>query len=369
MKCKGTVIMMTAVVLLVGLVGIVSGIRDSGDTDISFVPANFTASRQIPHIAADTPHGQASVAYIEILNDDFYNRFFFSYREMYTAAWLIEVLLAMGYTWDDIEVQEFSLADAESLTYMALTSHIAYFIDSSPFVNFGMRNSRLSQNVILTVPGRSEKTIIVGAHYDTVMFPGASDNASGTALLLESAQRMLETDNYYTIIYMFFGAEEGGLLGAHYYANSLSQTEHDNILFMINADILLEGPDLFYMGGYDTNGRPGTNRITETWDSIATDMYVEHGITFHAWPDGVFGPSDHLAFLPWGHTAMFLVGYDAIDGWYDMDYMVVSWDMMRVLHSPQDNMAYINEAWPGKIDANMRAFSLFLEALLLAAYH
>ena len=373
MKKKGALILMGAVVLLAVLVGVVSGIRGSGGTDISFDPANFVQLREPQVLSANTPHGQVSVAHLEVLNDRFYDRFPFSYQEMHTAAWLVEELLAMGYTWDDIEVQEFTheAASAAAPIEFSVNMMIAYWVESSPFVNFGTRASRLSQNVILTVPGQSEETIIVGAHYDGVMFPGASDNASGTALLLESAQRMLDIDNYYTIVYVFFGAEEGGIFGAFYYAHSLTQAEHDNILFMLNADVLLEGPDLFFMPGYDAGGgRSGANHITETWDRVAEDMYAEHGIMLHSWPAGVFGPSDQLAFLPWGHTAMFMVGYDAVDGWYDAtNFQLAMMGMVRVLHSPRDDFHYINETWPGKIDANMRGFSLFLEALLLADYN
>ena len=368
MKKNGALILIAAVVLLALLVGVVSGIRGSGETDISFAPENFV-TRPVRAITEGTPHGEISVGHIEVMNDRFYDRFPFSYQEMRTAAWLVEELLSMGYTWDDIEVQEFSLEGVRPYTELAWIMDVIYFVDSSPFLNLGTRASHRSQNVILTVPGQSEETIIVGAHYDSVMYPGASDNASGTALLLESAQRMRDINQYYTIVYIFFGAEEGGLFGAFYYVNSLTQREHDNILFMLNADVLLDGADLFYMAGYDAGGQSGANHITETWDSIAQDMYVEHGINLIPWPVGIFGGSDQLAFLPWGHTVMFLLGMDLFEGWSADDGIHTMLGMTRVLHSPRDDVHYINRAWPGKIDANMQAFSLFLEALLLASYN
>ena len=124
-----------------------------------------------------------------------------------------------------------------------------FLLDQTPFVHFGTRASRISQNIILTVPGLSDEAIVVGAHYDSVLYPGASDNASGVALLLESAQRMLNIDNYHTIVYVFFGGEEVGLVGSTYYVSSLSEQDHDNILFMVNADVLIEGPYLVYGTG------------------------------------------------------------------------------------------------------------------------
>ena len=370
---SGAVRMMVAVVLVAIIVGVVGVIRNPAE--ISFAPDSFEqTSPEIPQLSAGTPHGQIAVDYVYTLNSDFFGRFPLSYREMDTAAWLVEVLLAMGYTWDDISVQEFTVEDTLHLAYDVFGEEIGFLVDllylfcSSPFVNFEARESRQSQNVILTVPGQSNEVMVVGAHYDAFMYPGASDNASGVALLLESAQRMRELDNYYTIIYVFFGAEEAGLLGSIYYVNSLTQEQHDNILFMINADVLLEGPDLFYMAGYVRDNTRGENHITQTWDYIAQNVETQHGITITALPDGVLGPSDQLAFLLFEHTAMFLAGLDKNEYFYRYGMDAFS-SMTRVLHSPRDCFYYINERWPGKIDDNMRGFSLLLEEFLLADYY
>ena len=109
-----------------------------------------------------------------------------------------------------------------------------------------LRRDRVSQNVVLTVPGASERTIIVGAHYDSPPDPGTSDNASGVALLMESAKRMMDYDNYYTIRYIFFGAEEVGLVGAAWNLHQMSEEERDNVVMMVNGDVLIEGPVLVY---------------------------------------------------------------------------------------------------------------------------
>jgi len=366
MRRNGAVLMMAAVLLLAVIVGGIIGIRDSGREADPFNPANFVQRQALP-FAADTPHGQLSVHYIEVINDTLYDRAPFSYQEMHAARWIVEELLAMGFAWDEIKVQEFAYEDVREFWDLPLMD-VIFWVDQSPFLDWGTRSSRLSQNVILTLPGQSDKKMVVGAHYDGVFYPGASDNASGMALLLESAQRMRDIEHYYTIVYVFFGAEEAGLYGAYYYAHSLTQEEHDTILFMVNADVLLEGPDLFYMAGYDAGDVAGANHITETWDQIAQDLDARHGITLTPLPEGVFGPSDQLAFLPWGHTAMFLVGLEKVEGWYEEAFEIALMNMARVLHSPRDDFHYINERWPGKIEANMHGFSLFLEELLLATY-
>jgi len=374
----GALILIAAVILLAAIVWTVGAIRDSGREAAAFDPANFT-TRPVIAVTDDTPHGQIATGHIEWINDNFYNRKSFSYQELFTAQWIVEELLSMGYTWDDIEIQEFSWA-ASRETYpmgpMELLPGIGIMdiffpISGMPFVHLDLRVSQRSQNVVLTVPGQSDTFIVVGAHYDSVMFPGASDNASGMALLLESAQRMRYLDNYYTIVYVFFGAEEVGILGAFYYVNAWSQEEHDNLLFMINADVLLEGPYLFYMGGYYdgyNENMPAANHITEAWDEIAQRVNAAHDINLIAFPQGAFGPSDQLAFIYHDHTAMFLAGMNKIPGWYDMYIWDAILQMATILHSSQDDFHYISQAWPGKIEANMRGFSIFLEALLLADY-
>jgi hypothetical protein len=373
----GAAIMMAAVILLAAVVGVI-GSKRGGEHEGIFDPAGFIEIRQPLFHAGDTPHGRLSVDYIEYINDNFYDRFAFSYREMHTAAWIVEELLAMGYTWDNIEVQEYTFDEVElfelpgveelSVELISMMTPLFFLLEQTPFVHLGLRESRMSQNVILTVPGLSDEVMVVGAHYDSVMYPGASDNASGIALLLESAARMINTDNYYTIVYVFFGAEEAGLIGVMHYVNSLSEQDHENILFMINADVLLEGFDLFYMAGYYDDGESGANHITETWDSIAEDLNARYGFNLMPWPEGVFGNSDQLAFLPSGHTAMFLVGLHTQEGWYEREFEEVFMQMVRVLHSRRDDFHYINRTWPGKMEGNMRAFSIFLEEILLASY-
>jgi len=369
MKRYGAFILVAAVLLLAATVGLVSNLQDRGDEPGVFNYANFADLRQpLFSILDNTPHGQISVSYIEHMNDFFYNRFSYTLTEMRTAEWLVEELLSMGYTWNDIEVQEFTLEEAGALLHMDFVMELFLFFDKTPFTNFGFRPSERSQNVILRIPGKTDETIIVGAHYDSVYYPGASDNASGTALLLESAARMINIDNYYTIEYVFFGAEEAGLYGSIYYAEQLSQADHDKILFMLNADVLLDGDDLFYMAGYDVGGRPGADQYTEKWDEIALDINARYGLNLRPLPWGVLGPSDQLAFLPHGHTAMFMAALSVEGEIPDGNLTSFIYEMNRVLHSPQDDIHFINETWSYKAETNMRTFSIFLEEMLLADY-
>ncbi|MBI5097630.1 MAG: M28 family peptidase [Nitrospirae bacterium] len=87
------------------------------------------------------------------------------------------------------------------------------------------------KNIFVEIRGEKppEKVLIVGAHYDTVMgTPGADDNASGIAGLLELARLLSGRAFDKTIQLVAFTLEEppffrSGLMGSHVYAKSLRQ--------------------------------------------------------------------------------------------------------------------------------------------------
>lgn len=307
---------------------------------------------------AGIPHGSIAMEHIVHMNDNLYGRTPFSYRELETALWIAAELSAMGHPEENIEVQGFSWEQTYQWAWDSW-EFIEHPQGRDFFRDFPVREGRLSQNVILSVPGRSEQVIVVAAHYDGFQYAGAADNASGVALLLESAQRMLHKDNYYTIVYVFFGAEEVGLLGSYFYVESLSEAELENILLVVNADVLFEGPYLIYATGYDREEEPGEDAISRAVDSIAYELSVLDGIEFVAFPQGVFWYSDHSPFFEVGHTVVVFAGLTEV-----RDSL---WDP-QLIHSPRDCIHYINENWPGMAERSMRAYSVFLERILLSMF-
>lgn len=83
----------------------------------------------------------------------------------------------------------------------------------------------LLTNVIGLIPGTGPDTIIIGAHRDHfgqpagLLFPGADDNASGTAVMLEVARTLMKTGirPQRTILFLSFSGEEKDLLGSRLY--------------------------------------------------------------------------------------------------------------------------------------------------------
>lgn len=334
----------------------------SHGTEAIRLSAETTAQTSSPLQAVS--HGTLAIEHIRHMDAYLYRRPSFTYRELETALWIEETLLEMGFPQAAIEIQEFSLADVRGRLggpyeqFFERAASMGMFADRSP--------RRYSQNVILTIPGRSAEKIVIGAHYDTDGMGwghGASDNASGVALLLESAQRMRGVDHYHTLVYVFFGAEElaTGLLGSYYYFNALSRAERENIAFMVNADVLFEGPYLVYVAGVLEGQNRVDNDLTRSWDRLAAEVNVRYGTQFISYPQGMSRfKSDHIIFFEGGVPVIYLGG---------LDRGATGTLQGRFLDTPYDNLAHIEATSPGLVARNMWAFSMMLEAVLLGEHN
>lgn len=82
-------------------------------------------------------------------------------------------------------------------------------------------------NLILNLPARdfsNRPPIVIGAHYDAVPgTPGADDNASGVAVMLELARAIAATPARYPLRFVAFDLEEYGMVGSDRYAAQLHQ--------------------------------------------------------------------------------------------------------------------------------------------------
>lgn len=103
-------------------------------------------------------------------------------------------------------------------------------------------------NVVATLKGTSDPTriYVVSGHYDSMCSsptdakcdaPGANDDASGTAAVIEMARVMSKRRFDATIVFMTVPGEEQGLLGAAYYAEQAKQNK-TNIEAMFTNDII-----------------------------------------------------------------------------------------------------------------------------------
>ena len=97
-----------------------------------------------------------------------------------------------------------------------------------------------TQNVIAeTRGGDPNKVIVIGGHLDSVgTGPGSNDNGSGSAAILEIAEQLRGVTPKNKIRFMWYSAEESGLLGSEAYVNSLPQSERSKIAAMLNFDMI-----------------------------------------------------------------------------------------------------------------------------------
>jgi Zn-dependent M28 family amino/carboxypeptidase len=100
---------------------------------------------------------------------------------------------------------------------------------------------RTHQNLILNLSGRTgsdKPAIVLGAHYDAVPgTPGADDNATGVAALLELARAFAARPARYPIRLVAFDLEEYGMVGSGYYAAELRQHSQP-IRLMLSLEML-----------------------------------------------------------------------------------------------------------------------------------
>lgn len=140
----------------------------------------------------------------------------------------------------------------QAKTCITLSSQVVIQPDSRVNISIESRIENVQAvNVIGYIEGkvRPDSFLVVTAHYDhlgqmgsDVYFPGANDNASGIAMLLNLAQYFGKNVPDYSMAFIAFSGEEAGLLGASYY------TEHPlfdlaRIKFLVNFDLAGTGDE------------------------------------------------------------------------------------------------------------------------------
>ncbi|MBI4505783.1 MAG: Zn-dependent exopeptidase M28, partial [Chloroflexi bacterium] len=151
-----------------------------------------------------------------------------------------------------------------------------------------------SQNVVGTLPGPGDRVVVLGGHYDSVSEgPGANDNASGTATVLELARVLAATRSSFAVRAVLFGAEEIGLVGSRAYVASLPPAERARIVAMLNFDMVGVGDRATVSGSTELVG-------------LAVEAAERLGMRVggSAGGRGRFG-SDHGSFLEAGVPALF----------------------------------------------------------------
>lgn len=164
-----------------------------------------------------------------------------------------------------------------------------------------------ASNVIGMVRGKihPDSFIVFSAHYDhlggigdSVYFPGANDNASGTAMLLTLAKyyALPQHQPDYSIVFMSFAAEEAGLLGSFYFVEH-PELNLNKVKFLINLDMV----------GY---GKPGITVVNATVYSKQFEQLEKINSQTHLLTQikkrGPAANSDHYPFYKAGVPCFFI---------------------------------------------------------------
>jgi Zn-dependent M28 family amino/carboxypeptidase len=110
--------------------------------------------------------------------------------------------------------------------------------------NFSYQD-RIFSNVVLTLPGKTqpEKIVLIGAHYDTVAgTPGADDNASAVAILLEMSRLLKDYSPDTTLRLVFFTLEEPPIFRTEFMGSAIhaqgALNKKENIIAMLSLEML-----------------------------------------------------------------------------------------------------------------------------------
>lgn len=107
-----------------------------------------------------------------------------------------------------------------------------------------------SRNVVAWWPESRRYGVVVGAHMDTVpASPGANDNASGVAVVLELARLVAGKEPARSVRFVAFGSEEYGSNGEHHvgsqvYVNRLGERGRNRLGGMVSVDMVADGRPL-----------------------------------------------------------------------------------------------------------------------------
>lgn len=175
-----------------------------------------------------------------------------------------------------------------------------------------------ARNVVGFLPAKkkTKKTIVFTAHYDhlgrlgqNTYFPGANDNASGTAMLIALARYFKSNPIDYNIEFIAFAGEEIGLLGSkHYVEQPLLPLK--NIRFLVNLDIFGSGED----GITVVNGA-----IFQNYFDLLTSINDQQQLLKQIKARGYAANSDHYWFTEKGVPSFFIYTMGPNKNYHDID--------------------------------------------------
>lgn len=216
----------------------------------------------------------------------------------------------------EAEQQALRFAAGKFREYGCDTAYIMAFDRSS-------RANTKSGIAVAIKHGTAKRIIVIGGHIDSAgpEIPGADDNGSGSAVVMELARVLGKRTMQSTLVFACFGGEEQGLEGSKYFVDHFADI--DSVMLMLNID-MANGLGIIDIDG-DTHGRsapPWLIRAAfEEFYNLGYEnlRYPTHAFALNYTPLAGAG-SDHESFLEKGIPAV--------------DFTT---DPSKPIHTPQDN--------------------------------
>ncbi|KAK8185605.1 hypothetical protein BC567DRAFT_239894 [Phyllosticta citribraziliensis] len=244
----------------------------------------------------------------------FHTRYYRSQYGAQSSAWLLG------------QVNQ-TLADAGALAHGASVRH---------FEHPWGQNS-----IIATIPGKTNKTVVIGAHQDSINLflpsilaaPGADDDGSGTVTILEALRALLNSEDISTgkgentVEFHWYSAEEGGLLGSSAIFQSY-QKEGREIKAMLQQD--MTG---YVQGTLDAGEPESVGVITDFVDAGLTEFIKEVITSYCDIPYVLtkcgYACSDHASASKAGYPSAFVI---------ESDFQYSD----KKIHSTEDKIEYLS---------------------------
>ena len=193
--------------------------------------------------------------------------------------------------------------------------------------NFTKKEQEITtHNILAVLPGKDKQLkheyIVVGSHYDHLgmggegsgsrrpdtlaVHPGADDNASGDAVVLQLAKYFKQVGSPRSIIFAFFGAEEQGLIGSKQFLEWMKQADVQRINLPADPKGIVAMVNLDMVGRMRDSAMSVSGTGTSTdFKAIVEQVAEQTKLNVSCTPDG-YGPSDHASFVAAEIPVLFL---------------------------------------------------------------
>ena len=220
----------------------------------------------------------------------------------------------------DFQTRYASTSNCEASGQYIYNAFSGLGLDDVRFAPFTFAGSYSSRNVVAQKTGETypDDIVIICAHYDSTspaasrltLAPGADDNASGTAAVLEAARILASSPLDFTIRFIAFSAEEWGLYGSRAYATAAGLAG-ERIVGVINLDMI----------AYANAMPEDLQVIVNSASGWLADRFLDAAANYGALGatktvDASFVYSDHAPFWDGGYPALLAIEDDPLQNPY-----------------------------------------------------